>query len=81
MSVRTHWTEAFELGVSVFAPADQIPGPFADEDGVTRDALRLVIEDIGNMEAMVIDGTVEELMEFGKNIADRAVRAAERSLR
>ncbi len=74
MSVRTHWAEAPSLAVSVFAPGDEIPEAYEDDDG-QRECLRLVIEDGGNCEAIVIDGTPGELLDLGQDIKARANEA------
>lgn len=79
MSMRVHFTEE-AITVSVFTATDtDMPEPYQwddDPDGIPASFLRLVIEDEGNCEALVIDMQRDEMQAFVADIAAKVERAA-----
>lgn len=73
--MRAHFTTASVLAVSVFEPSDEIPEAYQDSEDEVRTTLRLVIEDGGNQEAFVIDGTLGDLVRLARDIEQRTTNS------
>lgn len=80
MSIRTHWANAGYVAVGAYT-SETFTEAFGNDYGPDElelpSAAAVVIEDVGNLERMVVEGTKDELLALAQALITQIARLPE----